>query len=178
METVRSEKEKQDWSQSHCGVMLCSFTRTVELMPEVGPMLVDLIPHLEHHLSDYVVDVKVHMLMPNEYPCIPNWHRDFVPRDKNLKKLNNKITGDKMYLWVSGEPKTEWKSLPKKVGDKYEWIEFDQNDVHRGKKSESHTWRCFIRVIPKWFIHLTTKNVGQIRRHSQVYIDKPESFNW
>ena len=93
--------------------MLCSFGQTIELMPEVKPMLDSLVPHLELPVEDYVVDVKVHMLMPEEYPCIPNWHRDFVPRDKDLKHLYKDISGEKMYLWVSGEPKTEWKKPPK-----------------------------------------------------------------
>lgn len=170
--------KQPDWSKSHCGVMLSSFEKTVKMMPEVKPILDDLIPHLEHDVKNYVVDVKVHMLMPGEFPCIPNWHRDFVPRDENLKKKNKEITGDKMYLWVSSEPKTEWKKPPKKLDTEYEWIEFDQNAVHRGKKSENHVWRCFIRVIPKWFIHPTTINIGEYRRHSQVYIDNPDKFRW
>lgn len=167
-----------DWSKSHNGVMLCSFNKTYELMPEVVPILEELKPHLEYKIDDYVVDVKVHMLMPGEYPCIPNWHRDFIPRDENLKQLHQNIGVDKMYLWTSGPPFTEFKSKMSKVGTKYKWTIFTQKDVHRGVKSEIHTWRCFIRVIPKWFIHPTTINIGQIRRHSQVYIDEPDKFRW
>jgi hypothetical protein len=170
---------KTDWSKSHCGVMLCSMGQTIELMPEVQPMLDELIPHLELPVEDYVVDVKVHMLMPNEYPCIPNWHRDFVPRDEALNKIPKDISGEKMYIWVSGEPKTEWKKPPKKLDcSNFDWIEFTQRDVHRGVVSKQHTWRCFIRVIPKKFIHPSTINVGQLRRHSQVYIETPDKFSW
>lgn len=32
-----------------------------------------------------IVDTKVHMLMPNFYPAIPNWHTDGVPRGSELK---------------------------------------------------------------------------------------------
>lgn len=159
--------------------MLCSFERTIELMPEVAPILDTLKPHLQLKEDDYVVDVKVHMLMPGEYPCLPNWHRDFVPRDKELKQLPKDITGEKMYLWVSNEPKTEWKNKPKVISSNgIDWVEFTQNDVHRGVKSTTHTWRCFIRVIPKKFIHPTTINVGELRRHSQVYIEDPSKFRW
>lgn len=170
---------KIDWSQSHCGVMLCTIEKTIEFMPEVKDMLSLLIPHLEHKPEDYLVDVKVHMLMPGEYPCIPNWHRDFVPRDKNLKQLPKDITGDLMYIHVSGAPFTEFKTfqdvIKTSLGD---WTVINQNDFHRGLKSEIHTWRCFIRLIPKWFVHPSTINIGKIRRHSQVYIDQPDKFRW
>lgn len=168
-----------DWSKSHNGVMLCTFSQTVELMPEVAPILETIKPHLEFEESEYVVDVKVHMLMPGEYPCIPNWHRDFVPRDEELNQKPKEISGEKMYLWVSGEPKTEWKTYSKKIETEVgDWVEFTQNDFHRGIKSNIHTWRCFIRIIPKKFIHPTTINIGQIRRHSQVYIEEPNKFRW
>ena len=168
-----------DWSKSHNGIMLCSIEQTRELMPEVMPMIDELVPFLEHSPDDYAVDVKVHMLMPGQYPCIPNWHLDFVPRDENKKKLPGKITGDKMYLWCSGAPYTEFKEAPKKIDTgNYKWVEFTQKDAHRGIKSDIFTWRCFIRLIPKWFIHPGTLNVGCIRRHSQVYIDNPNSFSW
>lgn len=30
----------------------------------------------------YVIDTRVHMLMPGWYPCIPGWHHDDVPRTR------------------------------------------------------------------------------------------------
>ncbi len=168
-----------DWSKSHCGIMLCDYDLTSELMPEVLPIIDELIPYLQYDRGRYLIDVKVHMLMPEQYPCIPNWHTDFVPRNCNLKKQPENITGDKMYLWVSGAPKTEFKNGYKKIKtENYTWIEFDQYSVHRGTKSKIHTWRCFIRLIPKEFIHNTTINIGSVRRHSQVYIDDPAHFRW
>jgi hypothetical protein len=171
---------KIDWSKSHCGTMLTTFEETYRLMPEVKPIIDALIPHLELPIEEYVVDVKVHMLMPGEYPCIPNWHCDFIPRDKELNKLPHLITGEKMYLWVSGEPKTEFKKSPTiiKTDAGFDWVEFTQKDVHRGIKSTIHTWRCFIRIIPKKFIHPTTINIGMLRRHSQVYIENAADFRW
>lgn len=169
---------KIDWSKSHCGVMLCTFEKTIELMPEVEPILNELIPYLDMKKEEYVVDVKVHMLMPGEWPCIPNWHRDFVPRDENKNRLVNQVTGENMYIWVSGEPYTEWLKPEeiKTVGD-IGWKVFNQNDVHRGVMSNIHTWRCFIRVIPAKFIHPGTLNIGTLRRHSQVYLDAAK-FKW
>ena len=170
-----------DWSKSTCGVMLCSFEETIKLMPEVEPILQELIDSgmLELPVEDYAVDVKIHMLMPKQYPCIPNWHRDFIPRDENLKRNVRGITGEKMYMWLSGGPLTEYKD---KEGNNYfkpsqVWHSFTQNDVHRGTMADFHTWRCFIRVIPKKFIHPTTINVGKPRIHTQVYLDA-NKFNW
>lgn len=167
-----------DWSKSHCGVMLCTFAQTIELMPEVKPILDELIPHLQFDASTYLVDVKVHMLMPGEFPCIPNWHRDFVPRDENKTRLPHLVSGEQMYIWVSGEPYTEFlKEDGAKALPHTEWKSFTQNDVHRGVESKIHTWRCFIRVIPAKFVHPGTINVGTLRRHSQVYLDAAK-FKW
>ncbi len=32
--------------------------------------------------KDIIVDSRVHMLMPGMYPCIPGWHHDDVPRER------------------------------------------------------------------------------------------------
>jgi hypothetical protein len=32
--------------------------------------------------KDYIIDSRVHMLMPGWYPCIPGWHLDDVPRTR------------------------------------------------------------------------------------------------
>jgi len=134
---------------------------------------------LEKEKSEYVVDVKIHMLMPKQFPCIPNWHRDFVPRTMDLKTIPKNISKDKMYMWTSGEPKTEYIDSKghKFFKESNKWHSFEQKDVHRGTESKSHTWRCFIRVIPKKFIHKTTINIGQLRRHTQVYLDSKQ-FKW
>tara|TARA_R110000772_G_scaffold54130_1_gene123580 strand:- start:81633 stop:82154 length:522 start_codon:yes stop_codon:yes gene_type:complete len=170
---------ERDWSKSHNGVMLCSFEKTIELMPEVEEILEGLYPILEFPKEEYFVDVKIHMLMPKQYPCIPNWHRDFVPRDENMERDFRAITGEKMYMWLSGTPLTEYKTTE---GVDYlkgaqEWHTFTQNDLHRGTLCTEHTWRCFIRVIPKKFVHPFALNVGQLRRHTQVYLDS-KKFNW
>jgi len=167
-----------DWSKQHCGVMLCTFEKTIELMPDVAPILEELKPLLELPIEDYLVDVKVHMLMPGEWPCIPNWHRDFIPRDENKVKQPHLVTGEKMFIWISGHPLTEFAS----PGDNYllepgVWMPFTQNDVHRGTMSNEHTWRGFLRVIPAKFVHPGTLNVGQIRRHTQVYLDAAK-YKW
>lgn len=173
-------KKNIDWSKSHNGLMLCTYEQAYSLMPEISEIINSIKPHLELTPDDYLIDVKVHMLMPGEWPCIPNWHCDFIPRDENKNKLPKLISGEKMYLWVSGEPKTEFLKPPKHIQTKegYDWIEFDQRELHRGVKSSIHTWRCFIRLIPKKFVHPGTLNIGTVRKHSQVYIDEANKFRW
>lgn len=177
----------KDWSKSHCGVILCDYEKTKELMPEVIDIVDDLVNtgKLEFDISEYLIDVKVHMLMPNQYPCIPDWHCDFVPRNKETKlKEPERITGEKMYLWVSGEPKTEFKEKPKVIDTpNTQWVEFTQYDFHRGVVATVRTWRCFIRLVPKvLIIDRPTSNKddshrGSLRIHSQVYLDA-KSYEW
>ena len=130
--------------------------RTVHLMPEVEPILADLWPIYSTNWDDKLVDVKVHMLMPGQFPCIPNFHRDFMPRDGEGARCAGEPSPDPMYMWISGAPLTEY--IDKDTGRIYtkpamKWHTFFQADVHRGAASEEHTWRCFIRVIPKHFVH-------------------------
>lgn len=171
-------KHEIDWSKSHNGVMLCSIERTKELMPEVIPILEEIVPSLELPQDEYLVDVKIHMLMPNQFPCIPNWHYDFMPRNEEGERVKGKSSDLKMYMWLSCPPLTEYKKSGKVFKKPaQQWHEFTQRDLHRGTMSEEHVWRCFIRIIPKCFVHETTINVGTLRRHTQVYCDS-SNFRW
>lgn len=83
-----------------------------------------------------------------------------------------------MWLWLSGEPLTEFRKdgVIEKVKAK-EWRRFTQEDEHRGVRSESFGWRGFIRATHKGI--MTSNKVGEevLRRHSQVYLDV-ENFSW
>jgi hypothetical protein len=53
-----------------------------------------------------IVDTKVHMLMPNMIPAIPNWHTDGVPRDANRMPdlfAQDEKTDSRFHLLVTGE---------------------------------------------------------------------------
>lgn len=173
-------KHNIDWSKSPNGVMLCTFEQTRKLMPEVNPILDEVIPMLEMPEDNYLIDIKVHMLMPKQWPCIPNWHCDFLPRDEDGNRIRKKASPLKMYMWLSGAPLTEYRNS--ETGEVYkkppqQWHTFTQYDLHRGTMSNEHTWRCFIRIIPKEFVHPNTKNVGTLRIHTQVYADA-SNFKW
>lgn len=123
----------------------------------------------------YCVDVKIHMLMPNQFPCIPNWHYDMVPRDSEGKQDFSKVRGqDKMFLWLSNPPYTQFEDGREIISQ--EWVEFTQKDRHRGTMCEEHIWRMFIRVAPKLVVPPAPKEQW-VRRHSQVYLDS-ENFTW
>ena len=172
-------KDLPDWSKSHNGIMLGTFQFTRDNMPEVTPILDELLPMLEGHEDDYLIDVKVHMLMPNQFPCIPNWHLDFLPRGCDGKRTGGERSTKKMFMWLSGAPLTEYKAKDGTITTKpaKSWHSFTQSDLHRGCVAEEFTWRCFIRVIPKEFLHQVTLNTGTVRRHTQVYLDASK-FKW
>lgn len=181
------------WDRSHNGLMLCTYEQAGMMMPEVVPIL-DRLARSEpiswwHHL----IDVKVHMLMPGMFPCIPNWHRDFCPRDAEGNLAEDFEPDDTpMYLWLSGPPLTEFADVnvvtdtlgnatPCAHGIRQvpadEWYPFTRADWHRGVAATERGWRCFIRVIPREFVANRDVLLGQKRRHSQVYLDA-ESFSW
>lgn len=96
-----------------CGLFRASLAEAYELLPELAA-LYDSIPK-ELNKEDYEIDIKIHMLMKGQWPCIPNWHCDNVPRDENgitsyVKAVEMAATAPKMLLWVSGTPCTQFLS--------------------------------------------------------------------
>lgn len=163
-----------DWTKQHCGVHQASYQQMVKHMPD----LIELLKTFPEDLEDFIWDVKVHMLMPSQYPCIPNWHYDNVPRVNNKQDFE-KVKPDKpMYLWLSGAPLTEFR----KGGESWfikpkEWVRFTQTDEHRGTMSEDFTWRGFIRATHKDISPMNRKGSDPTRRHCQVYLDV-NNFSW
>lgn len=161
----------------HPGLFHCPLNEARKLMPEIVPTLNEA-PTQKG--EKYVCDVKVHMLMPGQWPCIPGWHRDMVPRDENLVPQPDLINTSKiMMMWLSGPPLTEFVDRRGAGIVKVEprtWVTFTQEDEHRGTVSEIHTWRTFIRLVPEPL--LTPAPVDQwIRTHTQVYLNAND-FSW
>jgi hypothetical protein len=46
-----------------------------------GPITREFISRLPKY-TEFLIDSRVHMLMPGWYPCIPGWHLDDVPRTR------------------------------------------------------------------------------------------------
>ncbi len=98
-----------------CGLFRATLKEAREFMPELNS-LYDSIPLSIIDIGNYELDVKIHMLMANQWPCIPNWHCDNVPRGENgitdykLAEQNVFNNVPKMLLWVSGTPCTQFLS--------------------------------------------------------------------
>lgn len=173
---------KVDLTKQHCGIIQGTVQDVLTHMPDLS----EIIRTFPEDPTNFIWDVKVHMLMPNQYPCIPNWHRDMVPRDENLKEDESKIDVTKpMYLWLSNAPLTKFKNPN---GTEYEvapqeWHKFTQSDWHCGQPSEEFTWRLLIRACHR-DLDISNKKVNNpfgnksvLRRHSQVYVDA-SNFKW
>lgn len=164
-----------DWSKQHCGVHQASFDDMIRLMPDVTDLVTQEFPL---NPSNFVWDVKVHMLMPGQFPCIPNWHYDNVPRVNNVQDFNRVTPDLPMYLWLSGAPLTEFR----KGGDSWlveprKWYRFTQEDEHRGTQADAFGWRGFIRATHKGIMPSRPRGHDPLRRHSQVYLDA-RNFSW
>lgn len=159
---------QEEIKKMHCGVHQAPYEELLKLMPELKGALKTFPdnPYL------FTWDVKVHMLMPNQYPCMPNWHYDNVPREDGIQKFNKMKTNKPMYMWLSNGPLTQFEHgfiEPRK------WVRFTQEDGHRGTPSGEFIWRVFIRASHKDI--LPPKQANHLRRHCQVYTDK-DSFQW
>ena len=143
--------------------------------------LFDSFKRIDRDLSKYVIDVKVHMLMPGQYPCIPNLHYDMVPRDEKTGKQDFSRLPEKledMYLWVSNAPLTEFFDANGRSHfiEPRTWTAFNQRMLHRGTVSTKHIWRLFMRVCP---ISILEPNPPEkwYRRHTQFNLDA-ENLRW
>lgn len=157
-----------DWSKQHCGVRQAPVAAMLELMPDIQP-IIDTFPD---NAALFTWDVKVHMLMPRQYPCIPHWHADNIPRENGVQRFDLLKPHLPMYLWLSGPPLTQFKHgyiLAQK------WHRFTQLDEHRGTPSGDFGWRCFIRATHSEI--QPPKPDGHLRRHCQVYLDE-NTYQW
>jgi len=155
------------WEKQHCGVHLAPYEKVLELMPDLSEIL-KTFPDLH---SNFTWDVKVHMLMPNQFPCVPNWHVDNVPRINGIQHFDL-IKELPMYMWISGAPLIQFKHGFLQAG---RWHRFNQTDEHRGTPASEFCWRGFIRATHKAII--PAKLVDHQRRHCQVYLDA-DSYQW
>ena len=158
-----------DWSKQHCGVHQAPIREVIRLMPEVANMIISTFPD---ECEWFTWDVKVHMLMPRQYPCIPNWHTDNVPRINGLQRFDKIKPELPMWAWISGPPLTQFKHGYLTAG---KWHRFTQLDEHRGTMASEFGWRGFIRATHRDIQGPRESN--WLRRHCQVYLDA-ETYQW
>lgn len=182
-----------------CGLHRAPLDKAMELMPAFWE-LYESCPVPREEWDQWEIDLKIHMLMPLQYPCIPNWHCDNVPRKDGVldySKIDQETPP--MYLWISSGPNTEFLKKPgttkrdiksheqlaaliRRCALKTEelpsqqWVAMKQNTPHRGTLSEAHSWRVFVRLTHK-SIASDRPVIDHIRRHCQVYLDA-RTFAW
>lgn len=181
-----------------CGLFRCPLPLAYKLMPELSA-LYDTAPVTNP--EEWELDLKIHMLMKDQYPCIPNWHCDNVPRGAD-GKVNYSLTSSAvppMYLWISEGPETEFLAQPfhalgepaghrelaehiRKSGlatksiEPQTWIAMDQRTPHRGTQAQKDGWRVFARLTHK-SITPDRPVLSYDRKHCQVYLDAT-AFEW
>lgn len=178
-----------------CGLIACPLPDAATHLPELSA-LYESVPVACP--EQWVIDVKIHMLMPGQYPCIPNWHCDFVPRDASgATRFDVTDNSPLMLLWVSGGPLTEYLATPFETSEHLtghddvaramrgqptarvnpqRWYQFSQHAPHRGVVATEHCWRVFARVTHS-ALNPPRPTVSPVRRHAQVYLDA-SNFVW
>ena len=208
---MRSFKEKAttvlDYSDATlqrlpCGLHRAKLTEASDLIPELSDLFAS-VP--VNDPENWEIDLKIHMLMKGQFPCIPNWHCDNVPRDAS-GKLNYNFPTDyeepPMLVWISGIPRTIFLAedyqtpfFPANHGELSEavrslqregkvvfrelptqtWCNFTRHSPHTGQAAEGNCWRIFVRVTNRTLLS-ERPVISNIRRHSQVYL--PNDFHW
>lgn len=165
--------KQEDIKKLPCGVLGATYIDTLIYMDE--PLIHKIIATFPDNHDDFIWDVKVHMLMPGLWPCLPAWHCDFVPRPDGAEDFSLIDDSKYMYLWLSGTPLAEF--IDERIVTSQSWIKFNQRDLHRGAVSDEFTWRIFIRAAHKEIAHVINHGESCIRRHSQAYVDV-NNFRW
>lgn len=183
--------------QLPCGLFRCPLDQAYRVAPTFNE-LYDSAPVSDP--SEWELDLKIHMLMKNQYPALPNWHCDNVPRVDGVTQYGAiDDSSPRMLLWISGGPHTEFlthdecipeipmghsdlagmikmKGFDTMLIPGNTWISMDQRTPHRGTKSTGFSWRVFARLTHR-SIAPARPVLSHIRRHAQVYLD-PETFSW
>jgi hypothetical protein len=170
-----------------------------------GPITKQFLEQLPSSWKDtqWVLDSRVHMLMPNWYPCIPGWHHDDVPRSTSTGQpnyTNPEYHAEHLMGLVNAEicPTTfrtgeiEVSDPDINTGIYNVWnseIEAGLNpdslyEAESGKyiQFDANAFHTGIKARKggwRWFIRLsrntdrTNKITNEIRRQVQVYLDEP-----
>lgn len=187
----------------YCGLFRCPLVLAESYIPELKE-LYDSAP--VENKEEWELDLKIHMLMKDQYPCIPNWHCDNVPRVEGETRYDLIKEGTpSMYLWLSDNPTTQFLNqeylwefedvtshdvLAKKIMEHKDniernvfksappqtWISIDQTTPHRGTIALENGWRVFARLTHKSITPVRPVN-NYIRRHCQVYLNA-NTFSW
>lgn len=181
-----------------CGLHRARLSDAMFLIPELSNLYKSCpVPRAEW--DEWFIDVKIHMLMKGQFPCIPNWHTDNVPRVEGATRFDLIEDDAKpMYVWLSSGPTTEFiaqdfeltdghikahgdfagleATIPTEQIKAQQWYQMSQTTPHRGTCAEDNHWRVFARLTHQ-SISSGRPVLNNIRRHAQVYLDA-STFTW
>ena len=153
--------------------------------------------------GDIVIDSRVHMLMPNWYPCIPGWHHDDVPRSTATGQPNYETPEYRSEhisglvnaeicptTFLLGEVEVSSPDINTRVynvmNDEIEsrLAEYQKYEAESGKyiqfnHDSFHTGVKAVKGGWRWFIRAsrrterTKHTTNEIRRQVQVYLEEP-----
>lgn len=156
----------------------------------------------EWKAADIIVDSRVHMLMPGFWPCIPGWHHDDVPREREDGQpnyINPSYRAEHCMAIVGDASITEFAVgavfLPDvPIGSVYyrDWNPLVNEAIEAGELFTMHApvgrliyfdWQAFHQGVQaskfgwRWFIR-ASRNTGrkpanEIRQQVQVYLSEP-----
>lgn len=168
-----------------------------------GPIAREFVDKLPNDLMgrDTLIDVRVHHLRPGNYPAIPGYHLDWIPRKDQGRAPDLSVIPDYQHVILivaetclteyvaeeieisnlhDGDPAQAFRRANdyiKAQGIKTErvingdMVWFTSNDWHRPVAAERSEWRLFIRASK--VSHVRASN--QIRTQAQVYVPFEEA---
>lgn len=172
-----------------------------------GPITKEFLSRLaEHWIEDerFIFDSRSHMLMPGFWPCIPGWHHDDVPREREDGQPNYKNPSYSSWhclALINGDiaptefaiGSAEFPEVP--LGEKYykTWHPIVEKYIKEGKLNKlkvesnklyyfnSESWHKGTKAIKagwRWFGRASIKTnrevKNEIRTQVQVYVDLEE----
>lgn len=146
--------------------------------------------------GNVIIDVRIHHLRKDEYPAIPGFHLDWIPRkNKGTEPDMTRIPSGHHVVMIIGETSlTEFLDIPLELefpdtqpfayANSYikdhrlpvwnvssgDLVRFTSRDWHRPVPAQGTEWRLFIRAS-----QVEVRPANQIRTQSQVYIPIQEA---
>jgi len=180
----------------------CSLYGASKLGGPLTKEFINLLPSDWKDDSVLVIDSRVHMLMEGWFPCIPGFHHDDVPREREDGQPNyiNPSYRAEHVLMLIGDccptefaiGKSDFPEVP--IGDKYYkvWHPMVVDKIKSGELLSvsapsnrlvyfnDHVWHQGVRAKKsgwRWFIRATRntnrKPTDELRRQVQVYLESP-----
>jgi hypothetical protein len=209
--TVKTIGEfKSDWSQDDIKNEPMLFNCSLEFADKHGgPITRQFLYQLydrawcEHSSNGWVIDSRVHMLMPGWYPCIPGMHHDDVPRSTATGQPNyvnpeyhavhvmGLVNGDicptqfalgEIELDLPSDGEIIYKTWHPQVMDAIDNGTLKSYDAPSGVilEFDAHAFHQGTRAVKggwRWFIRVSRETdrapTNEIRRQVQVYLENP-----